>query len=74
MRKIFLILVGAALIAGTTTQVAFSRERHHVRNVQQFNGERFRNTNAYALPSYAPDARSDYSGEAGAWQTITGFH
>ena len=36
MRKIILTLVGAALVAGSTTQVAFSKERHHVRSVQQF--------------------------------------
>jgi hypothetical protein len=69
MRKIILTLVGAALIAGSTTQVAFSKERHHVRNVQQFNSERIRNAKAYALPDVGPaDA-----GEAGAWQTMTGF-
>ena len=71
MRKIILTLVGAALVAGSTTQVAFSKERHHVRSVQQFNGERVRNANAYALPSYLPDAAD--AGEAGAWQTMTGF-
>jgi hypothetical protein len=74
MRKIIFILVGVALIAGST-QAAFSRERHPARNLQQqFNGERFRNANAHALPSYVPEVRSGYSAEAGAWQSMTGFH
>ena len=29
MRNIILTLAGAALIAGSTSQVAFSKERHH---------------------------------------------
>jgi len=72
MRKIILTLVGAALVAGSTTQVAFSKERHHVRSVQQFNSERVRNAKAYALPSYLPDVGPADAGEAGAWQTMTG--
>ena len=47
MRKIILTLVGAALVAGSTAPVAFAKERHHVRNVQQFNSERFRKAKAY---------------------------
>jgi hypothetical protein len=76
MPRIILTIVGAALIAGSTTQAAFSRERHHVRNAQQFNSERFRNANAYdyAVPYYVPDRGSVFSSEAGAWQTMTGFH
>ena len=58
MRKITLILVGVALLAGQTSRVAFSKERHHVRNARQFNAERFRNTNAYAAPLYVPDTGS----------------
>jgi hypothetical protein len=72
MRKIILTLAGAALIAGSTGQVAFSKERHHVRNAQQFNTERFRNAQAYSAPSYVPDASA--SSLAGAWGTFTGFH
>jgi hypothetical protein len=74
MRKMILTLVGAALIAGSTTPAAFSGERHHVRNAQQFNSERFRNARAYAPPSYVPGSGSALSSEAGAWQTMTGFH
>jgi hypothetical protein len=74
MRKIILTLVGAALIAGLTTQVAFSKERHHARSARQFNSERFRDAKAYALSSYLPYAGSASSGEAGAWQAMTGFN
>jgi hypothetical protein len=74
MRKITLILVGVALLAGPTSQVAFCKERHHVRNARQFNAERFRNTNAYAAPLYVPDTGPGYSGLAGAWATMTGFN
>ena len=74
MRKIILGLVGAALVAGSTAQVAFAKERHHVRNVQQYNIERFRNANAYyAVPRYLRPRASRYSGQDGAWQTMTGF-
>jgi hypothetical protein len=70
MRKIILTLVGAALIAGSTSQVAFSKERHHVRNLQQFHSERFRNTNAYAVPPSAPRD----TGDLGGWGSYTGFN
>jgi hypothetical protein len=74
MRKIILTLVGAALLAGSTSQLAFSKEGHHVRNVQQRITERFRNSNAYAAPLSAPDTRSSYSGLDGAWGAMTGFN
>lgn len=46
MRKIILTLMGAALIAGATGQVAFSKERHHT----------------YAAPYLLPQAPSGVSG------------
>lgn len=82
MRKIFFTVVGAALIASSMSQVAFSKERHHVHNARQFNAEQFRNSNAYAAPSHVPDAGYVYvpdagyagSGLAGAWGSMTGFN
>jgi hypothetical protein len=74
MRKIIFTIVGAALIAGSMSQVAFSKERHHVRNARDFNIERFRNSNAYAAPLYLPDTGSAGSGLAGAWGSMTGFN
>ena len=74
MRKIFFTVVGAALIASSMSQVAFSKERHHVRNARDFNIERFRNSNAYAAPLYLPDTGSAGSGLAGAWGSMTGFN
>lgn len=74
MRKIILTLVGAVLVAGANAPVAFAKERHHVRNVQQHNSVRFRNANAfYAGPHYMRTRPSSYSGQDGAWQTMTGF-
>ncbi len=73
MRKIILIFVGATLVAGSTAQVAFAKERHHVRYVRQYNSEQFRNANAYAVPLYVWPRAPRYSGQAGAWQTMTGF-
>src|SRR6516225_1440992 len=55
MRKIFFTVVGAALIASSMSQVAFSKEHHHAYNGRQFNAEKFRNSNAYAAPSHVPD-------------------
>jgi hypothetical protein len=74
MRKIIFTIVGAALIASTMSQVAFSKERHHAYNGRQFNAEQFRNSNAYAVPSYVPDAGYAGSGLAGAWGSMTGFN
>ena len=74
MRKIILTFIGAALVAGSTAQVAFAKERHHVRNAQQYNSERFRNANDYyAVPPYEQPGASSYSGQDGAWQSMTGF-
>ena len=73
MRKIILTLAGAALIAGSTSQVAFSKERRHFRNAQQYNAEQFRNANAYAAPWSVPEAGSA-SGLSGAWGSMTGFN
>ena len=74
MRKVILTFVGAALVAGSTAQVAFAKGRHHVRNVPQYNSERFRNSNAYyGNPPYLQPGSSSYSGQDGAWQTMTGF-
>jgi hypothetical protein len=47
MRRIILTLMGAALIAGSTSQVAFSKEHRH----------------AYASPHLLPQAASDVSGD-----------
>jgi hypothetical protein len=74
MRKIIFTIVGAALIAGSMSQVAFSKERHHLRNARDFSIERFRNSNAYAAPLYVPDTGSGGSGLAGAWGSMTGFN
>jgi hypothetical protein len=78
MRNIVFTIVGAALIASSMSQVAFSKERHHAYNGRQFNAEKFRNSNAYAAPSYVPDAGyvyvPDASGLAGAWGSMTGFN
>ena len=74
MRKIVLIFVGATLVAGSTAQVAFAKERHHVRYVQKYNSEQFRNANAkayYPVPLYMRPR--GFSGQDGAWQTMTGF-
>jgi hypothetical protein len=74
MRRIILALAGAALIIGSTNQVAFSKEHRHVHNVQRCSCERFRNAKAYAVPYYVPDVGSAYTGAAGAWASMTGFN
>jgi hypothetical protein len=73
MRKIILTLIGAALIAGSTSQMAFSKEHHHIRNTRQSYSERFRNANDYAAPYVLPKAGSGYSGGMGGWSSMTGF-
>jgi hypothetical protein len=74
MRKFIFTAVGITLLVSSASQVAFSKERRHVRNAQQFSVERFRNTKAYAAPLYVPDAGSSYSGLAGAAASMTGFN
>ena len=68
MRKMVLILVGAVLIAGSTSQIAFSKERYHVRHARQFTSEQFRNSNA-AVP--APPSAVN---RMGGWASMTGFN
>jgi hypothetical protein len=70
MRKIILVLLGAALIAGATTDVAYSKERHHFRGVRPFTTERFRNSNAGEIPVLP----QPWSSGAGAWGSMTGFN
>jgi hypothetical protein len=55
MRKTVLTLVGAALIAASTIQIASAGETHHTRKVQQF-----RNANAAVV--VVPDYPYVYSG------------
>ena len=55
MRKTVLTLVGAALIAASSVQVASAATNHHARKVQQF-----RNANAAVV--VVPDSSYVYSG------------
>ena len=68
MRKIVLALLGVALMAGSTTQVAFAKSHHHVRHERQFTSERFLNSNAAVMP-----AQGD-AGGMGGWASMTGFN
>ena len=70
MRKIILVLLGAALIAGATTDVAYSKERHHYRDARSSISERFRNSNAREIPALPQPTSSG----AGAWGSMTGFN
>ena len=70
MRKIILTLLGVALIAGATTEIAYAKERHHLRNARQFTNEQFRNSNAAVIPAL-PQAES---GGMGGWGSMTGFN
>jgi hypothetical protein len=75
MCKITLALIGAVLIVGSTSQLAFSKERQPVRTARKGACEQFRNANAYANPHAAPDkAASAYSGGMGGWESMSGFN
>ena len=75
MRKIILTFIGAALIAGSASPMAFAREHHRVHTARQYSNERFRNANAYASPYAAPDdTASSYSDGMGGWASMTGFN
>jgi hypothetical protein len=68
MRKIVLAFLGAALM---TTGTAYSKERHHVRDARLFTRQHFRNSNAGEIPALP---ETNYSSEAGAWGSMTGFN
>jgi hypothetical protein len=70
MRKIVLALLGAALMAGSTTQIAYAKSHHHVRHERQYTSEHFLNSNAAVIP--APQADND--GGMGGWASMTGFN
>ena len=70
MRKIILVLLGAALIAGATTDVAYSKERHHLRIARPYTSQHFRNSNAGEIPVLP----QTWSGAAGAWGSYTGYN
>jgi hypothetical protein len=71
MRKIVLALLGAALMAGSATQVAYAKSHHHVvRHERHYTSERFLNSNAAVIP--APQAGND--GGMGGWASMTGFN
>jgi hypothetical protein len=70
MRKIVLALLGAALMAGSTTQIAYAKSHHHVSHERQYTSERFLNSNAAVIP--APQADND--GGMGGWTSMTGFN
>jgi hypothetical protein len=69
MRKIVLALLGVALIAGSTTQVAFAESHHHVRHERQFTSGRFLNSKAAAEE---PASQADDG--MGGWASTTGFN
>ena len=70
MRNIILALLGAALMAGPTTRIAYAKSHHHVRHERQHTSERFLNSNAAVIP--APQADND--GGMGGWASMTGFN
>lgn len=70
MRKIVLALLGVALMAGSTTQIAYAKSHHHVRYERQYSSKRFLNSNAAVMP--AP--QSDNNGGMGGWASMTGFN
>jgi hypothetical protein len=69
MRKIVLALLGVALMAGATTGIAYSKERHHARDTRQFTSQHFLNSNAGEIPALP----RTWSGAAGAWASYTGY-
>ena len=57
MRKTILAILGAALLAASTVQIAVAAEHHKARKADRAPApvsEPFRNSNAYYSPSYAP--------------------
>ena len=57
MRKTILTILGSALLAASTVQIAAAAEHHKARKVYRAPApvsEDFRDSNAYAPPVYAP--------------------
>jgi hypothetical protein len=64
MRKTILTLLGAALLAGATVQIAAAADHHKARKVHRAPApvsEQFRDTNDYYAPSPSQPDWSDYS-------------
>jgi hypothetical protein len=64
MRKTILTILGSALLAASTVQIAAAAEHHRVHKVYRQPApasETFRNSNDYYAPAPAPWAQSDWS-------------
>lgn len=68
MQKTFLKVLGATLIAATTVQMVGAAE-HHSRKAHTTAIQQFRNSNAYAAPSYTASQPSYLSNLAESAQT-----
>ncbi len=70
MGKIVLALLGAALMAGSATQVAYAKSHHHVvRYGRHYTSARFLNSNAAVMSAPEKD-----TGGMGGWASMTGFN
>jgi hypothetical protein len=69
-----LTIVVAGMIAGSTSNIAFSKGRQHIRNARHVSIQQFRDAKTYVVPYYVSDPGSAYTGAAGAWATMTGFN
>jgi hypothetical protein len=74
MLKIILTIVVAGVIAGSSSEIAFSKGRQHIRNARQVSTQQFRDAKASVARSYVSDPGAAYTGAAGAWATMTGFN
>ena len=73
MRRTILTILGSALLAASTIQIAAAAEHHRVRKVDRAPppaSEPFRNSNAYAWP--APTVEPDWSRYSGGFSAPAG--
>jgi hypothetical protein len=72
MRKTILTILGASLVAALTVQAAAASGTHHNRRLERAPaGEQFRNSNAYAAPTYVA-VQPDWSRYGGGMSAPAG--
>jgi hypothetical protein len=76
MRKTILTILGSALLAASTVQIAAAAEHHRSHRVIRApvqTGERFRDSNAYYAPTYQPSYAPTYPRAQPDWSNYSRY-
>jgi hypothetical protein len=76
MRKTILTILGSALLAASTVQIAAAAEHHRSHRVYRAPApvsEPFRNSNAYYAPTYEPSYAASYPWAQPDWSNYSRY-